>query len=157
VRDQRQLGFRDPRSGTGRHRATNLEPMRSAQGKSDPGLPDARRKHEASERRRSPRPPRSRRSWSRAGKPRLSRPLTDCGSFTAKSVYILCNIPLDLPVDELVTWNQLTGDRRLSDALAEVRELELGSLLFAMVVKREGVQVSGHQVSVEELTASPRA
>jgi hypothetical protein len=27
--------------------------------------------------------------------------------------------PLDIPVDELVTWKQLTGDRRLSDALAE--------------------------------------
>jgi hypothetical protein len=35
-----------------------------------------------------------------------------------KTVYILCNIPLDLSVDELVTWNQLIGDRRLSDALA---------------------------------------
>ena len=36
-----------------------------------------------------------------------------------KTVYILCNIPLDLPIDELVTWKQLTGDRRWSDALAE--------------------------------------
>jgi hypothetical protein len=36
-----------------------------------------------------------------------------------KTVYILCSVPLDLPVDELVTWKQLTGDRRLSDALAE--------------------------------------
>jgi hypothetical protein len=36
-----------------------------------------------------------------------------------KTVYILCKIPLDIPVDELVTWEQLTGDRRLSDALAE--------------------------------------
>src|SRR5215467_2900215 len=36
-----------------------------------------------------------------------------------KTVYILCNIPLDIPVDELVTWKQLTGDRRLSDALAD--------------------------------------
>ena len=35
-----------------------------------------------------------------------------------KTVYILCSIPLDIPVDELVTWKQLTGDRRLSDALA---------------------------------------
>jgi hypothetical protein len=35
-----------------------------------------------------------------------------------KTVYILCSIPLDIQVDELVTWNQLTGDRRLSDALA---------------------------------------
>jgi hypothetical protein len=39
-----------------------------------------------------------------------------------KTVYILCSIPLDLPVDELVTWKQLTGDRRLSDALAECDE-----------------------------------
>jgi hypothetical protein len=36
-----------------------------------------------------------------------------------KTVYILCSIPLELPVDELVTWKQLIGDRRLSDALAE--------------------------------------
>ena len=36
-----------------------------------------------------------------------------------KTVYILCSIPLDLPIDELVTWKQLIGDRRLSDALAE--------------------------------------
>jgi hypothetical protein len=36
-----------------------------------------------------------------------------------KTVYILCSIPLNLPIDELVTWKQLTGDRRLSDALAE--------------------------------------
>ena len=35
-----------------------------------------------------------------------------------KIVCILCNIPLDIPVDELVTWKQLTGDRRLNDALA---------------------------------------
>jgi hypothetical protein len=36
-----------------------------------------------------------------------------------KTVYILCSIPLDIPIDELVTWAQLRGDRRLSDALAE--------------------------------------
>ncbi len=35
-----------------------------------------------------------------------------------KTVYILCSIPLGIPIDELVTWRQLTGDRRLSDALA---------------------------------------
>jgi hypothetical protein len=29
---------------------------------------------------------------------------------------------LDLPVDKLVTWKQLTGDRRLSNALAECDE-----------------------------------
>jgi hypothetical protein len=39
-----------------------------------------------------------------------------------KTVYILCSIPLDLAVDELVTWAQLTGDRRLTDALAECDE-----------------------------------
>ena len=37
----------------------------------------------------------------------------------AETVYILCSIPLDIPVDELVTWKQLIGDHRLSDALAE--------------------------------------
>jgi hypothetical protein len=36
-----------------------------------------------------------------------------------KTVFILCSIPLDIPVDELLTWKQLIGDRRLSDALAE--------------------------------------
>jgi hypothetical protein len=39
-----------------------------------------------------------------------------------KAVYVLCSIPLDLPVDELVTWKQLTGDRRLSNALTECDE-----------------------------------
>jgi hypothetical protein len=28
-----------------------------------------------------------------------------------KTVYILCSIPLDLPIDELVTWRQLAGIR----------------------------------------------
>jgi acyl carrier protein phosphodiesterase len=41
---------------------------------------------------------------------------------TRKTAYILCNIPLDLLVDELVTWKQLAGDHRLSDALAECDE-----------------------------------
>jgi len=36
-----------------------------------------------------------------------------------KTVYIVCSTALDIPIDELVTWKQLTGDRRLSDALAE--------------------------------------
>src|SRR6516162_4537510 len=36
-----------------------------------------------------------------------------------KTVYILCSISLGLSVDELVTWKELTGDRRLRDALAE--------------------------------------
>ena len=34
-----------------------------------------------------------------------------------KTVFILCSIPLDLPVDELLTWKQ-----RLSDALAQCDE-----------------------------------
>jgi hypothetical protein len=34
-----------------------------------------------------------------------------------KTVVILCNIPLDLPVDELMTWRELTGDGRLLKAL----------------------------------------
>jgi hypothetical protein len=34
-----------------------------------------------------------------------------------KTVLILCNIPLDIPVDELVTWRELTGDGRLLKAL----------------------------------------
>jgi hypothetical protein len=37
-------------------------------------------------------------------------------------VYSLRSIPLDIPVDELLTWKQLIGDRRLSDALAECDE-----------------------------------
>jgi hypothetical protein len=32
---------------------------------------------------------------------------------------ILCSIPLDLPIDELITWRQLAGDPRVSGALAE--------------------------------------
>jgi hypothetical protein len=46
-----------------------------------------------------------------------------------KTVYILCNIPLDIPVDELVTWKQLIGDRRLSDAacrLVKPRRVMMG-------------------------------
>jgi hypothetical protein len=39
-----------------------------------------------------------------------------------KTIYILCSIPLDLPIDELVTWKQLAGDRRLTDALADCDE-----------------------------------
>jgi hypothetical protein len=35
-----------------------------------------------------------------------------------KTVFILCNIPLDIPIDRLVTWGQLSGDSRLADALA---------------------------------------
>jgi hypothetical protein len=36
-----------------------------------------------------------------------------------KAVYILCNIPLDIPVDEFVTWKQLVGDQRLAAALTK--------------------------------------
>ena len=46
-----------------------------------------------------------------------------------KTVYILCNIPLDIPVDELVTWKQLIGDRRMSDAarrLVKPRRVMMG-------------------------------
>jgi hypothetical protein len=39
-----------------------------------------------------------------------------------KTVFILCNIPLDIPVDRLVTWRQLAGDSRLADALAVCEE-----------------------------------
>ena len=39
-----------------------------------------------------------------------------------KTVYILCSIPLDIPVDELVTWKQLIADPRLIDALAKCDE-----------------------------------
>jgi broad specificity phosphatase PhoE len=48
-----------------------------------------------------------------------------------KTVYILCSIPLDIPVDELVTWKQLTGDRRLADALAECDERGWNALPLA--------------------------
>jgi hypothetical protein len=36
-----------------------------------------------------------------------------------KTVYILCNIPLDIPVDRLVTWGQLIPDERLAEAIAQ--------------------------------------
>jgi hypothetical protein len=39
-----------------------------------------------------------------------------------KTVYILCNIPLDLPVDELVTWRELAGDGKLATALEACQE-----------------------------------
>jgi hypothetical protein len=35
-----------------------------------------------------------------------------------KTVLILCNILLGIPIDQLVTWRQLAGDGRLADALA---------------------------------------
>jgi hypothetical protein len=37
-------------------------------------------------------------------------------------VFILCNIPLDIAVDELVTWRELAGDDRLAEALALCEE-----------------------------------
>ena len=37
-------------------------------------------------------------------------------------VYILCNIPLDIPVDKLVTWRELVGDGRLARALEACEE-----------------------------------
>ena len=39
-----------------------------------------------------------------------------------KLVLILCNIPLDIPVDELVTWRELAGDGRLLKALETCEE-----------------------------------
>ena len=33
-----------------------------------------------------------------------------------KTFYILCNIPLDIAVDELVTWRELAGDGRAGRA-----------------------------------------
>jgi hypothetical protein len=39
-----------------------------------------------------------------------------------KTVYILCNIPLGIPVDELVTWRALIGDSRLAQALEGCEE-----------------------------------
>jgi hypothetical protein len=43
-----------------------------------------------------------------------------------ETVFCLCRIPLDLPVNELMAWAQFTGDRRLSDALAECGERGMG-------------------------------
>ena len=37
-------------------------------------------------------------------------------------VFILCNIPLDIAVDELVTWRELAGDGRLLKALETCEE-----------------------------------
>jgi hypothetical protein len=39
-----------------------------------------------------------------------------------KMVFILCNIPLDIPVDELMTWRELAGDDRLEQTLALCEE-----------------------------------
>src|SRR5262249_57684806 len=39
-----------------------------------------------------------------------------------KTVIILCNIPLGIPVDELVTWRELVGDGRLANALKMCEE-----------------------------------
>jgi hypothetical protein len=57
--------------------------------------------------------------WSRKAT-RLTKQVIDrlrlIHSEKRKTVYGLCKIPLDIQVDELVMWKQLTGDRRLSDA-----------------------------------------
>jgi len=39
-----------------------------------------------------------------------------------KTVVILCNIPLGLPVNDLITWRQLVGDGRLTEALTLCEE-----------------------------------
>jgi len=52
-------------------------------------------------------------------------------SARGKTVYILCSIPLDLPVDELVTWKQLVGDKRLMRALETCEENGWEALLLA--------------------------
>jgi hypothetical protein len=39
-----------------------------------------------------------------------------------KTVFILCNIPLDIPIDELMTWRELAGDGRLLKALETCEE-----------------------------------
>jgi hypothetical protein len=48
-----------------------------------------------------------------------------------KTVCILCNIPLDIPVDELVTWRELAGDSRLVRALEKCEENGWGALPLA--------------------------
>src|SRR6516162_2711193 len=48
-----------------------------------------------------------------------------------KTVCILCNIPLDIPVDGLVTWRQLIGDNRLAQALETCEEKGWNALPFA--------------------------
>jgi hypothetical protein len=47
-----------------------------------------------------------------------------------KTVFILCNIPLDIQVDELVTWRQLAGDGRLVKALEACEENGWEALLL---------------------------
>jgi hypothetical protein len=39
-----------------------------------------------------------------------------------KTVFILCNIPLNIPLDKLVTWRELYGDSRLARALERCEE-----------------------------------
>jgi hypothetical protein len=48
-----------------------------------------------------------------------------------KTVYILCNIPLDIPVDELVTWRKLVGDGKLATALEMCEEKSWEALPLA--------------------------
>jgi hypothetical protein len=42
------------------------------------------------------------------------------------TIRIPCSIPRNLPVDELVTWRQLTGDRRLERCSGCVRREGVG-------------------------------
>ena len=60
---------------------------------------------------------RDRRAGSRSGDVASDRRLRLVHSERRKTVYILCSIPLDIPVEELVTWKQLITDPRLIDAL----------------------------------------
>jgi hypothetical protein len=48
-----------------------------------------------------------------------------------KTVLILCSIPVDIPVDKLVTWGELVGDSRLSDALEACEEQRWDALPLA--------------------------
>ena len=64
-----------------------------------------------------------------------------------KTVYILCSIPLDLPVDELVSWKQLTGDRRLPNALDECDEKGWAALPLA---KQAAVIVAAQAAANDE-------
>ncbi len=43
-----------------------------------------------------------------------------------KTVFILCNIPLDIPIDRLVTWRQLAGDNRVGGRARSLRGEKLG-------------------------------
>jgi hypothetical protein len=58
--------------------------------------------------------------------------------------------PLDIPVDEMLTWKQLIGDRWLSDALAECGERRWDALpLAAMEMSRLFPHLWGTKKSAE--------